>query len=462
MFGILLLITVHAKYPEENHVWVFNNKTLPKAVESENKLLIEFYAPWCDHCKEFAPEYSKAAKALKKKGIRIGKIDGSENRDLVDRYKVTGYPTLLYFVNGVPTPYTGARTAEGVIEWMTSRQKNVITQLQDSDTAESFTNQSYISAIYFGSISDSERTVFEFAALSTKDIQFFETNSSTICEKFNVSAPGILFFKDGERIAYDANFSTLDLMKFLDKFKPAKVYEFDDETARKIFDYQSSTFFLLRPEDQKDSYVESLNALALKYKDSFIFAACDLTHPGNPAKLSAALGITSSDQPLAVIVDFNDAFNKYKSNSTSYEDLVSFIDQYHEKKLTPYLKSEPIPEEGTERNVKVLVGLSHNKIIEDQTKDVLVLYYASDHPKCKEFLPIYEKVAKETKRWENFIVSKFNLSYNEVAGLNFKFIPYIVLFTKDNKNGIPYQGDLTKVSIKAFLREHVLKESFDL
>jgi protein disulfide-isomerase A6 len=83
--------------------------------------LVEFYAPWCGHCKNLAPEYTKAAKGLK--GIaNIAAIDSSNERIDV---QIQGYPTIKLYVDGKATDYTGERTASGIINFMLGEFKKV-------------------------------------------------------------------------------------------------------------------------------------------------------------------------------------------------------------------------------------------------------------------------------------------------------------------------------------------------
>lgn len=83
--------------------------------------LVEFYAPWCGHCKSLAPEYEKAAKALK--GIaNIAAVDATKEQ--VD-VQIQGYPTLKFYVDGKVTDYDGPRTADGIVDFVLRKFRNV-------------------------------------------------------------------------------------------------------------------------------------------------------------------------------------------------------------------------------------------------------------------------------------------------------------------------------------------------
>jgi len=81
---------------------------------------MEFYAPWCGHCKSLAPEYEKAAAALRKTmpDVVLAKCDATENE--IPDYPVQGFPTLGWFPtdNKVGVEYEGPREADGIIEWV--------------------------------------------------------------------------------------------------------------------------------------------------------------------------------------------------------------------------------------------------------------------------------------------------------------------------------------------------------
>ena len=58
--------------------------------------MVEFYAPWCGHCKKMAPEYVEFARAVD--GIiKVGKCDAEEHRELGKSLGLSGFPTLFFY-----------------------------------------------------------------------------------------------------------------------------------------------------------------------------------------------------------------------------------------------------------------------------------------------------------------------------------------------------------------------------
>ena len=82
--------------------------------------MVEFYAPWCGHCKNLKPHWEKAASDLKPSGVKLGMVDATAHQSLAQRYAVKGYPTIKVFSagpKGKPEDYSGPREADGIVEF---------------------------------------------------------------------------------------------------------------------------------------------------------------------------------------------------------------------------------------------------------------------------------------------------------------------------------------------------------
>jgi len=86
-------------------------------ISSDEVWIVEFFAPWCGHCKSLVPEYTKAAQALKGV-VKVGAVNADEHQSLGGQYQVQGFPTIKIFGNNKnkPTDFQGQRTAKGIVD----------------------------------------------------------------------------------------------------------------------------------------------------------------------------------------------------------------------------------------------------------------------------------------------------------------------------------------------------------
>lgn len=157
VFALAFLALAFAdEITKDEGVLVLTEKNFEQALSENEFVLVEFYAPWCGHCKALAPEYAKAAGMLAEKDspIKLGKVDATEESKLAEKHEVRGYPTLKFFKNGKAMEYNGGRTADTIVNWVEKKTGPPAVTIEDVEAAKKFVEDNTIAV--FGFFADFE------------------------------------------------------------------------------------------------------------------------------------------------------------------------------------------------------------------------------------------------------------------------------------------------------------------
>ncbi|GIY17986.1 protein disulfide-isomerase A3 [Caerostris extrusa] len=163
-------------------------------IAEHDAILVEFFAPWCGHCKRLAPEYEKAASTLKKADppIPLAKVDctSDNGKDTCSKFGVSGYPTLKIFRNGeFSSEYNGPRDADGIVKYMKAQVGPSSKELQSLEDAEKAVKDDVVVIGYFSDSSSTLKEEFLKAADKLREsVSFAHTSNKDILDKYGYSS----------------------------------------------------------------------------------------------------------------------------------------------------------------------------------------------------------------------------------------------------------------------------------
>ena len=131
---------------------VLTDLNFQNALDEHTLVLVEFFHPSCEHCKEFTQKYAEAAAVLKDKGsqIKLGKIDSTQQREIGRRYGVLDrvHPVIKFFRSKqLPLEYTGEKSPEAIVNWVEKKSKTPLTPLATLEDVQEFILKNEISII---------------------------------------------------------------------------------------------------------------------------------------------------------------------------------------------------------------------------------------------------------------------------------------------------------------------------
>ena len=136
LFSVVAILFFSTFSVANAEVLVLSLNTFESTIKDTKVALVEFYAPWCGHCKSLAPEFDKAASHLAQSGsvTLLAKVDCAEEKALCQRFDVDTFPTLKLFRGGEPSHnYEGPKNAHAILAWLGERKSGSIGNSETMD-----------------------------------------------------------------------------------------------------------------------------------------------------------------------------------------------------------------------------------------------------------------------------------------------------------------------------------------
>jgi len=453
-----LALTQVFAFETEDEVIVGSEANFNDILAAHEYVLVEFYAPWCGHCKSLAPEYASAAATLKDSNIKLVKVDATIHSQVSERFQVQGYPTLKFFKKGVDSEYTGGRTAKEIVSWLRKRSGPAATKLETVEAATKIAEESEVVVIgFFTSETDAEAAAFVQAAELGEDTYAF-TISPDVAAHYGVTAPKVIALKkfDEGRNEFTGEFTSAAIGEFSSSNQLPYVSEFSDAVAPKLFGGPVKSHLLLFSSKADPNFATMMDAMRTVSKQNqgkILFIHLDTDVPDNQ-RIVEFFGIAESDLPEVRLINIAEEMAKFKPESADIttEVLSAFAADYVSGNLKKHRMSEKLPADWDSKPVKVLTGENFAAVAHDATKHVLVEFYAPWCGHCKQLTPIWDQLAELFLSAPNVVVAKLDSTANEVDGVNIQSFPTLKLFSAgDNKEPKDYTGNRDLRSLASFL-----------
>eukprot|EP00284_Hemiselmis_tepida_P015194 CAMPEP_0174931732 /NCGR_PEP_ID=MMETSP1355-20121228/34703_1 /TAXON_ID=464990 /ORGANISM="Hemiselmis tepida, Strain CCMP443" /LENGTH=555 /DNA_ID=CAMNT_0016178111 /DNA_START=15 /DNA_END=1682 /DNA_ORIENTATION=- len=457
---VACLLAAYGAQAADEKVLTLTEKNFDDALKEHPFMVVEFYAPWCGHCKQLEPEYEKAAKALEGNmdagvPITLAKVDATVERSLGEKYEVQGYPTLKIFAKGTekPTEYEGPRDADGIVSYLVKRAGPASSLLDSADKAAALKDKEPVIMVFAGKVTDE----WTKAAESMRDlVSWVHTKDKSVMQKLGVK-DGVTAVKkfDEPTAVYDGKLSDAAALKAfvnMHRRQVAMPIKKGDQAALKlVFEDEATPNAFLFAEGsgaELDAFKEGVTA----HRADFVtghFANGDF--PEAFSHFGMDKFAASKELPKVLIEDRKEGLRYVMKGEVSKEAVAAFLTDFRGGKLEPFLKSEEPPAQN-DGPVRIVVGSTYQELVSAGGKWTFLEAYAPWCGHCKRLAPVWEDLGEAFAAADNVVIAKVDATANDLPkSLGISGFPTLLLFKGDGSPPESYSGERDYAALSNFL-----------
>jgi len=453
----------------KSNILSLNQENFDSVIQKNEKVVVNFFSPWNDESIIFAPLYKKVSEKFSKKhpDLVFAEVDTTQNVLLYTRFDIinwsptTPYPSVKLFLKGKIINYNGENSefeswledaispsrltpidASGLDKYLSTTKKAAVA---------SFSPSSPVKEKFRSIVQDFHYDTWKFFIIENQDVEQ---------DTMNLYINGKSLFEESAipPLPITEKTSAASLLHYLCSFGSPRIEPFSVPVERRMKQCGKPIVIFWTGNAPKKE-LKVLTQTAQHFIGSLQFTHAPCTHEWQDA--ASHKGQSGKVFPILILVKNNSVINYDEDIPVTEENMKNWLNKCLNGTVKNWKKSKPIPTENP-GPVIVVVGRTFESIVEDPTKDVLMLYWAKACPHSQALMPVLDELATVLKPFPSIVIAKMETTM--ITNQPPDYIetidtwPTIHFFTGNNveerKKPIVYSGTRTVKNFVEFIKQH--------